>query len=55
MMDSKKEQLRELEGRILGFRNILKIESIHTLEIDNILSLYDRWFDITDKRLNTNE
>jgi hypothetical protein len=47
--------LRELQSRVLGFRNLIKIESIHTLEIDNMLSLYDRWFDITDKRIKTNE
>lgn len=38
---------KELQGRILGFRNLLKIESVHTPNEYNLLPIYDDWFDIS--------
>ncbi|MEI6186974.1 MAG: hypothetical protein WCP46_00535 [Alphaproteobacteria bacterium] len=44
------DKIRELEGRILGFRTLIKIESVHTPEIALLLALYDDWFGITSER-----
>ena len=38
------------EGKVLSFRNILKIEAVHSKEMQDILEVYDNWFDITADR-----